>query len=66
MDEMEIWRMAAQLIKQQGEGAELSALQRGDKALDRGDLDGFNLWKRVARAVTEIARPKPSAGELVH
>jgi hypothetical protein len=45
---------ANQLIRQHGDDAELAAARRADLMLDRGDLEGQTVWKRIRRAVVEL------------
>ena len=39
---------------------------RADATLERGDLDGLAVWKRILRVVEELQRKAPKPGELVH
>ncbi len=64
MDDIDIWRAAQQLITMYGDGAQLGACQRADKAIDQGDPVGERVWKLITRAVQELLRHKPSSGEL--
>lgn len=66
MDSVDIWRAAQQLIKMYGDGAELAAAQRADKAIDQGDPEGETVWKRILRAVQELRRPKPRPDEPIN
>ena len=61
MDEMQLWRAAAELLNGHGEAAQDEALRRADAAIDGGDIDGFNRWKRVARLIVEMQSSKPGA-----
>ena len=54
LGEVELWRSAADLIAAHGEEAEAQALARADAALDSGDVNGFNSWKKVARLIAEM------------
>ena len=64
MSDVELWRAAAELLTSHGETAEAEALRRADAAIDGGDVDGFNRWKRVARLITEMRTRTP--GDDVH
>ena len=59
MTDVQIWRAAADLMNAHGEGAQDEAMRRADAALDSGDVDGFNRWKRVARLVVEMQSKTP-------
>jgi hypothetical protein len=63
MDEIDIWRAAAQLIKMYGDGAELAAAQRADKAIEHGSAEGERTWKRIFVAVRELSRLSRNDGE---
>ena len=57
ISDLDIWRAANLLIRQHGPDAELEAAKRADLMLERGDLDGQALWKRIRRAVAELQAP---------
>jgi hypothetical protein len=59
MNEVEMWRAAAELLTAHGDLAEAEALRRADATLDSGDVDGFNRWKRVARLILEMQSNTP-------
>lgn len=59
MNDVELWREAAELLSSHGEAAEAEALKRADAAIDGGDVDGFNRWKRVARLITQMRTRTP-------
>ena len=39
---------------------------KADAMLDKGDLDGAAVWRRVVAAVNEIQREVPVVGERRH
>ena len=39
----------------------IHAAMRADDMLEKGDLDGYAVWKRVLRAVGELRRTEPGA-----
>ena len=39
---------------------------RADAMLEKGDLDGYAMWKRILRAVEELQGAEPKSGEVVH
>ncbi len=49
--DIDIWRSARFLVKQHGEDAPIYAAMRADAMLDKGDLDGYVVFKRVVKAV---------------
>jgi hypothetical protein len=62
MEEIDIWRAAAEMIRQFGEDAAVTAGMRADALLEQGDGAGFRVWVRVVTAINELER-KPSASE---
>jgi hypothetical protein len=64
--DLDIYRAAQALVKQHGQDAPIHAAMRADAMLDKGDLDGAAVWKRVLRAVEELQRAKPRSCEAVH
>jgi hypothetical protein len=57
ISDLDIWRAANLLIRQHGTDAELEAAKRADLMLERGDLDGQSLWRRIRRAIIELQVP---------
>ncbi len=49
-----------------GEDAPIHAATRADAMLEKGDLDGFSVWKRILWAVEELQRAEPGPGAWVH
>jgi hypothetical protein len=47
--DLDIWRTANLLVKQHGEDMSIDAAM-----LEKGDLDGYAVWKRVVKAVVEL------------
>ena len=64
--DLDIFRSANLLGKQHGQDAPIHAAMRADAMLDKGDLEGFSVWKRILRAVEELQRAEPELGEVVH
>ena len=58
----DIYRSANVLVKRHGADAPVHAAMRADAMLDKGDLDGYTMWRRVLRAVEELQRVEPGAG----
>ncbi len=54
--DLDIYRSANVLIREHGEDATLEAAKHADAMLEKGDLEGLAVWKRVVRAVEEIER----------
>lgn len=64
--DLDIYRTASVLIREHGDEASLVAAQRADSFLEAGDIGGLAIWKRVLRAIREIQREEPTAGEAVN
>ena len=52
MDEIDIWRSAALIVRQYGEDADFHACLRIDKMIEHGDLQGESVWKRIRAAIS--------------
>ncbi len=63
--ELDICRAAQALIKQHGEDAPINAAMQADAMLEKGDLDGYAVWKRILRAVEELLSKERPAGVTV-
>jgi hypothetical protein len=59
VNDVEMWRAAADLMTEHGDGAQDEALKRADAAIDGGDIDGFNRWKRVAWLIADMQSRTP-------
>ncbi len=64
--DLDIWRSAQVLVKQHGQDAPIQVAMRADAMLDKGDLDGVAVWKRILRAVEELVRVELTEGERVN
>jgi hypothetical protein len=54
MDEIDIDRWAKLVIDQYGADAPAHASMKADAALELGDLNGVEMWKRIVRAIAKI------------
>ncbi len=63
--DLDIYRSANLLIKRHGEDALIHAAMKADAMLEKGDLDGCAVWKRILRAVEELLSKEPPAGMTV-
>ena len=64
--DIDIYRSANVLVKQHGAEAPIHAAMRADAMLEKGDLDGLAVWKRILAAVTELLDTRPGDGAAVH
>ena len=47
------------LVDEHGDTAAIQAAMRADELLEAGDLDGYEVWKRIVRAVRELLGREP-------
>ena len=64
--DLDIYRSAQVLVKHHAQDAPIHAAMRADAMLEKGDLDGYAVWKRILRAVEELQGTEPKSGEAVH
>ena len=64
--DLDIYRSANALVKRHGQDAPIEAARRADAMLERADLDGYAVWKRILHAVEALRRDSPAPGMLVH
>ncbi len=64
--DLDIYRSAQLLVKILDQDAPTHAAMNADAMLDKGDLDGYAVWKRILRAVEELQKVEPSAGSSIH
>jgi hypothetical protein len=57
ISDLDIRRAANLLIRKHGSESEIEAARRSDLMLERGDLDGQAVWKRIRRAIVELRAP---------
>ena len=62
--DLDMFRSASLLVKQHRKDAPIEAAMRADALLEKGDLDGYAVWKRIQRAVEELRRAEPGARVL--
>ncbi len=58
IEEIDIWRSAAVLVKHHGDEAPIHAAMRADALLHAGDIDGQRVWMRILSAVKEQLRER--------
>ncbi len=63
--DLDIYRSAQVLVKRHGADAPIEAAMKADAMLDKGDLDGYAVWKRILRAVEELLSKERPAGVTV-
>ncbi len=66
ISDLDIYRTANVLVKHHGEDALIQAAMRADAMLEKGDLDGYAVWKGILKAIEELVRVVPGDGERVN
>ncbi len=64
--DIDIFRSAQLLVKRHGPDAPIHAAMKADAMLEKGDLDGYAVWRRIVKAVEELQGTLPKSGEVVH
>jgi S-layer homology domain len=58
IEDLDIWRVAGQLMKRHGGDTALFAARRVHELLAEGDMVGSAIWKRILEAVAALSRAK--------
>ena len=65
--DLDIYRAAKLLVEEHGEEAPIEAALSATAMLEKGDLDGYAIWKRILLAVKELQDREPAGpGTVVH
>ena len=65
MEEIDIWRSAAELVRNYGEDAVLYAA-RYMHEIERGDPKGETVWKHIIRAIEQLQTTAAEQSGSVH
>ncbi len=63
--DLDIYRSANVLVTRHGADAPIHAAMRADAMLDKGDLDGYAVWKGIVKAAEELLSKERPAGVTV-
>ena len=66
VDDLDIYRSAKLLIDQHGDEAAIHAAMKADAMLDKGDLDGAAVGRRIVTAINELLADAPAGDANVH
>ena len=66
VSDIDIFRAAALLIKERGDEAGIHADTEFDNMLERGNIEGAEVWLRIAKAIQDMQREAPHPGEQRH
>ena len=64
--DLDIYRSAQILIDKHGDDAPIHAAMEADEMLDRGDLDGLAVWKRILTAVEALLAEARPVDQSIH
>ena len=64
--DIDIYRAANLLTERYGEDASIHAPMSADAMMEKGDLDGFAVWRLIIKAVDELLANGPPASKKVH
>lgn len=64
--DMDVQRVAWEMICRYGEHAAVEAAVRGARLMDRDDRDGYLLRKAIVSTIKRLQATQPVAGETVH
>ncbi len=63
--DLDIYSTSNLLVKHHGPDAPIEAAMRADSLLDKGDMNGVSVWRRIMRAVEELISKKRPKGATV-
>ena len=66
VSDLDVYRTAKLLVDHHGDEAPIHAAMRADELLDKGDLDGAAVWRRIVAVIKELQRSEPKPGERRH
>ena len=64
--DLDIFRSATVPVKRRGMAVPIHAAMRADELLEKGDLSGCAVWRRVLRAVEELRTTVPGPSAVAH
>ncbi len=65
VSDLDIYRSANVLIRRHGEDAPIHAAMRADAMLDKGDMEGYAVFKRIVKATEELlSKERPDGATL--
>lgn len=63
--DLDIYRAANLLIERYGKDASTHAAMSADAMMEKGDLDGYAVWKLIINAVDELeAKERPDSAKV--
>ena len=65
-EDLDIYRSAHLYIREHGDDAAIEAAKMIDTMLDKGDLGGQRVWRRVLKAIDVLQTKERPAGTVVN
>ena len=66
ISDLDVFRSAKLLVKQHGDEAPIHAAMKADDMLEKGDMDGAAVWRRIVKATEELLSTRPGDGVPIH
>lgn len=66
ISDLDIYRSANAMISQYGSNAALETAQRADALMEKGDIEGQRVWRRILAAVNELQNTQLLTGARTH
>ena len=59
MQNLDLYRSAAEMLKQHGEDASVQAAMKSDAMLAKGDMEGAKVWREIVKKIDILRTQKP-------
>lgn len=66
LPDLDTYTAAQHMVDRHGEHAILAAARRADEMTAAKDREGYAVWKLIIRAIAELQRTEPRAGEWLN
>ena len=60
MEDIDLYRSAAAMIKKHGEDATMQAAMKSDALLKKGDTTGAKVWREIVKKIDFLQAQKPA------
>ncbi len=65
-EDLDIYRSAHLYIREHSDDAAIEAAKMMDTMLDKGDLDGQRVWRRILAAIDDLQAKERPAGAAIN
>ncbi len=59
--DLDIYRSANVMVKHHGQDAPIQVAMRADELLEKCDVEGYGVWRRILKAVEQFQREEPAS-----